>query len=262
MNKPLLNGNKFPELAKNFEMKIKEVEFNTDQVFTLADDIREGRASDQKYHQYNVCLKNLETLFGQMEDEKFILEDVASNQKEHSVVDRFNKTYKMEKDNYSKCLSEFQILSKNREIKNNMMRVGSDSRGSSTLGSTIEPLNTPGGLLQQKEKEIGIAKIYDQEQYVTKRGEKIVNIKMESKAIKDVTEVIHQKVYEQDEQLDALNKQMGSAVQNIKKGNKELVTAKETAKKSNSNTVCLILLIIILVAVLGISLYVVYGFVL
>jgi len=29
---------------------------------------------------------------------------------------------------------------------------------------------------------------------------------MESKAIKDVTEVIHQKVYEQDEQLDALNK--------------------------------------------------------
>ena len=143
-----------------------------------------------------------------------------------------------------------------------MMKVGSDSKGSSQLGSTIEPFQAPGGLLQQKEKEIGIAKIYDQEQYVAKRGEKIVNIKMESRAIKDVTEVIHQKVYEQDEQLDALNKQMGNAVQNVKKGNKELTTAKETAKKTNSNMVCLMLLIIVLLAVLGISVYVVYGFVL
>lgn len=262
MNKPLLNGNKFPELAKNFEMKIKEVEFNTDQVFTLADDIRDGRASDQKYHQYNVCLKNLEIIFGQLEDELFALEDAASNQKENSVVDRFKKTYKMEKDNYSKCLSEFQVLTKNRDIKAKMMKVGNDSNGSSLLGSQIEPFNNNGGLAQQKDQEIGVAKIYDQEQYVAKRGEKIVNIKMESKAIKDVTEVIHQKVYEQDEQLDALNKQMGNAVQNVKKGNRELEEAKETTKKSNKNMLCLLLLIIILLAALGISLYVVYGFIL
>jgi len=260
MNKPFLDDSTtrtFNTQSQNFELKLKEVKFNMDQVEQIADEIKDGKASDQMIHQYNVCLKKLTSLFKELEHMLTILDGNAENSKQEGIADKLRRAYKQEHEEYSRCLSEYEILSKNKSLRTRMDRVGDDSRTGSVLDSVLDPYQGQ----HMEDDMIPATKVYDQEKFIQQRNEKIVNIKTEAKGLNDLAVVIHDKVEEGGYKLDALNKNLEGGVKEIKQANRELAQAREIGSKQNKNSCVMVLLIIVLLAALGVTIAVVYKYI-
>lgn len=77
----------------------------------------------------------------------------------------------------------------------------------------------------------------------------------DARDIRDLATQVNQKIYEQDDKLDGLNKKMGAQVTEIKDANQELVKAREITSKRNKNMGCWLLFIVALLGILGGSIY-------
>ena len=115
------------------------------------------------------------------------------------------------------------------------------------LGSII-------GIQGSKHNGLAIAKVYDQEKFIQKRNDKIVNLKQEAKGLNEIAMIIHDKVEDQGVMLDALNKDLEKGVSDVKKGNKQLLKAQIRAKKNTKNSCCIIAFIIMGLLIIGITL--------
>lgn len=73
--------------------------------------------------------------------------------------------------------------------------------------------------------------------------------------MKEIAVSINEKIYDQDDKLDSVNKKMENQVVDLKKGNEELHQAQILSEKRNKNLMCWTLFAATLAAVLIVSLY-------
>lgn len=66
---------------------------------------------------------------------------------------------------------------------------------------------------------------------------------------------VNQKIYEQDDKLDGLNKKMSGQVTEIREANQELNAAREITAKRNKNMGCWVIFIMALLSILGVSIW-------
>ena len=97
--------------------------------------------------------------------------------------------------------------------------------------------------------------VYSQEQFVTNRNDKIHQMNKEAKDIKEIATSINEKIYEQDDKLDIISKEMNKQVDDLKSGNKDLISARELTAKRNKSIACWTLLALALATILGLSVY-------
>lgn len=73
--------------------------------------------------------------------------------------------------------------------------------------------------------------------------------------IREIAGSINEKIYDQDDKLDSVNKKMQDQVKDVKDGNRELHQARIITEKRNKNLMCWTLIAATLAAILGLSIY-------
>ena len=66
---------------------------------------------------------------------------------------------------------------------------------------------------------------------------------------------INEKIYDQDDKLDSVNKKMGNQVVDLKRGNEDLHQAQVLAEKRNKSIMCWTLFAATLATILLVSIY-------
>lgn len=95
--------------------------------------------------------------------------------------------------------------------------------------------------------------VYDQEKFIAQREAKIKQIKTDAKGLNTLASEINTKVYEQDEKLDTLNKELSYNVEQLNKANKDLEDAARLSKGGNKCLLTWVIIIAVLVAIGAIS---------
>lgn len=81
--------------------------------------------------------------------------------------------------------------------------------------------------------------VYSQEKFVEDRHEEIRKIHSEAKEVHQLAGTINEKIYDQEDKLSALNKDMSKQLDDVKESNKELEKAKViTGKRNKSIAMC------------------------
>lgn len=103
--------------------------------------------------------------------------------------------------------------------------------------------------------DVPVMQAYTQEQFVSNRNDKLQQLNKDAKDIKDIASSINEKIYEHDDKLDVISKEMNKQVDDLKTGNQELLSARELTAKRNKSIACWTLFAVILASILGLSLY-------
>lgn len=103
--------------------------------------------------------------------------------------------------------------------------------------------------------DVPAMEVYDQEKFVNDRSEKIKQIHEDAKEVRNLAGVINEKIYDQGDKLDSINKQMGKQVEDVKVANKELVATREITSKRNKCMGWMVLFAIMISIILGVSIY-------
>lgn len=77
----------------------------------------------------------------------------------------------------------------------------------------------------------------------------------DAKDIKNIATSINEKIYEQDDKLDIISKEMNKQVDDLKAGNQDLVAARILTAKRNKSIACWTLFVLVLASILGVSIY-------
>ena len=103
--------------------------------------------------------------------------------------------------------------------------------------------------------DVPVMQVYSQENFINNRQDKLQQMNQDAKDIKHIATSINEKIYEQDDKLDIISKEMNKQVDDLKTGNQELVEARILTSKRNKSLACWTLFILILASVLGVSIY-------
>lgn len=101
-------------------------------------------------------------------------------------------------------------------------------------------------------QDIPEGEVFDQEEFVKKRSAKIKTIKQNSKNLNMLATEIHDKVEEQDEKIDTINRELGNNVDMVKGGNEDLEKASLMAKNNNKCIMKVLIIVIIAVMILAV----------
>ena len=91
---------------------------------------------------------------------------------------------------------------------------------------------------QKQDDSVPALEVYDQEKFIAQRQAKIKQIKTDAKGLNTLATEINGKIYEQDEKLDSINRELSYNVDNMKKANKDL---EEAVKLSSGGNKCLLI---------------------
>lgn len=106
---------------------------------------------------------------------------------------------------------------------------------------------------QIQDDSVPTMEVYDQEKFIAQRNAKIKQIKNDAKGLNTLAGEINTKVYEQDEKLDALNKELSYNVDQLNKANKDLEDAARMSQGGNKCLLTWVVIIAVLVLVLVVT---------
>lgn len=109
--------------------------------------------------------------------------------------------------------------------------------------------NDSNGLNQQQKYEV--TQIGNNDQLLKKRGEEIQEVYKTSQKIVETTNAMAQKINDQGAILDDIEGHVMETVDNINKGNKEIVEANEIATGNSKRMYCLMCIIFLLLLGIG-----------
>ncbi len=104
-------------------------------------------------------------------------------------------------------------------------------------------------------EDLPVMQVYSQEKFVEDRDHDIRRIHTEAKEVHQLAGQINEKIYDQEDKLSGLNKDMSKQLDNVKESNKELEQAKILTSKRNKNLMLWTLFAAILAAIFGLSIY-------
>lgn len=97
--------------------------------------------------------------------------------------------------------------------------------------------------------------VYDQSKFIEDRGNQLRQMNSDAKEVHSIAGQINEKIYQQDDKLDSLNKNMGNDLSNIQEANKELEQTRTITASRNKNLGRWTLIVAVLSIILGLSIY-------
>jgi t-SNARE complex subunit (syntaxin) len=103
--------------------------------------------------------------------------------------------------------------------------------------------------------DIPVMQVYSQENFVKSRQDAINQMNKDARDIKDIATGINEKIYDQDDKLSLISKDMGKQLTDVKEGNQQLVQTREITARRNKNIAMWTIFAVTLAAILGASIY-------
>jgi len=187
-------------------------------------------------------MKKLEYTFSQGREIVKKLKQIANDERQKKSYERANGILQKEIDEYFRAKPNYEIQAndKNAVASNKPPMAGSfASSGSFAINGDDVPM----------------MKVYDQADEINKRGVAIKELNQKAHQVNDLAGKIHEKIDQQGDRLDDLNKKMDNQVTDLKKGNDELAKAREITAKRNKNVTCWVLFMFILFLIVATFVY-------
>ena len=110
--------------------------------------------------------------------------------------------------------------------------------------------------LSESQKQVPVLEAYDQTQFIQGRNENIKKMRNDAGEIHQIATDINQDIYEQDNKLDQLNRDLLSTHSDVRKANQDLFQASEMSGKQK-NKICLCSLgVLALISIIVVLLYI------
>lgn len=106
--------------------------------------------------------------------------------------------------------------------------------------------------------DVPVMQVYSQENFVKGREEAIRQMNQDARDIKDIATGINERIYDQDDKLSLISKEMNKQLDNVKEGNQDLEKAREITAKRNKSLAMWTLFAVTLAAILGVSIYFIF----
>lgn len=204
--------------------------------------VQARQASIPDINDFKTYMKKLEAAFTQGREIIKRLKQHASQERQKRSYEKANTRLQTEIDEYfrAKPTYEMQANEKNAVAPN---RPGVSGSFASS------------GSFATNGDEVPMMKVYDQTDFVNKREGEIKELNQKAQQINGLARQINENIYQQGDKLEDLNKKMEGQVEDLKKGNEELVQAREITAKRNKNVGCWVFFIFILFCIVGAFVY-------
>jgi hypothetical protein len=168
---------------------------------------------------YKAQLNRVEKLFSKTSQMLSNLDRAASQQKEKSALRKLESMFEAKSKEFENRKQEMDRLFRSRRLDRRIENIQINAVETS-LSSSVH--------LDQRQTDLPIMLVYDQEKFVNERQDKIKQIKSDARDINSLAVQINQKVEEQDKVLDTLEKDLNKNKEVIQKANQELFIAAES----------------------------------
>lgn len=250
----LLEKEDFRTLSKIVDEKLNDLTYNIEDLEQITSTIKEGMQSTNLLTQYKSALRKVNSQLPEIEDLLDLMATKAKSDKEEKIAKKISTAFDDSRERFNRNQDEFESLKRgDRNLQKKMKDLPDVSVKGSLLSATYSET-------QQRYDDMPIVQVYDQEKFIEKREGQIKKIKNDAKDLNEIAVEINTKVHQQDGKLDTLNKDLKKNVDDVKEANENLAEAQERSKKSNKKTICMILIIFILVAILGVYLLYTAGY--
>jgi hypothetical protein len=204
--------------------------------------VQARQSSLNDIQEFKNYMKKLESTFSQGREIVKKLKQHATEERQKRSYEKANGRLQTEIDEYfrAKPNYEIQAIEKNAVAPNKLPVAGS-------FAST--------GSFATNGDDVPVMKVYDQTDFINKREGEIKELHQKAHQINDLAYKINDNIYQQGDKLDGLNKQMENQVTDLKKGNDELVKAREITAQRNKNVCCWVIFIFVLFLIVGAFIY-------
>lgn len=187
-------------------------------------------------------MKRMESTFSQGREIVKKMKQFAADERQKRSYEKANSKLQSEIDDYYRAKPNYEIQANEKNA------VAAPKGGVAGSFASSGSFATNGD-------DVPVMKIYDQDEFIQKREGEVKELHQKAQQINGLAYKINENIYQQGDKLDGLNKQMENQVQDLKKGNEELVKAKEITAKRNKNVMCWVLFIFILCMIIGLFVY-------
>lgn len=239
----------FGDVAQDLENSIQYMRNTLNAIDMTNREVRAKRATDEMHREMLVNMQGFERFQAEATQHLLKLRDlagveIAKTKKLGRLQDDFNEVSKK----YEMNQSEFQ---RNMRLNDALFKGSfNDSTGNKSsivgAGSFLSNSGMP------------VMQVYNQEELIEERKGKIQKVNQDARDIKRIAGDIHTNIHDQDDKLDGLVKNHGETAARIKEGNAQLVEAKKRAARRQQCMICLVLMSATLVAILSVSVYVMF----
>ena len=198
------------------------------------------KATKDDIHDMRGNMNKIEHTFQRVREMTTKLSKISNTDVRIRTYERLNTRVQDEIDEYNKNKNRYEFMcnQKNAIISNS----GIDNTSNAAS-------------FNDRDSDVPIMKVYDQTEFVEKRQGDILKLNEDARLVNDLAGNINKKIYDQDDKLDGINKKMGDQVDVVKAANQELHQAETISNRRNKSTMCWILFIIGLSAILVASIY-------
>lgn len=102
---------------------------------------------------------------------------------------------------------------------------------------------------------VPVKMVYDQAKFIEDREKQVRQLNSDAKEVHSIAGQMNEKIYQQDDKLDSLNKNMNNDLSNIQEANKELEQTRTITAARNKNLGRWTAIVVVLSLVLGLSIY-------
>lgn len=102
---------------------------------------------------------------------------------------------------------------------------------------------------------VPVKMVYDQTKFIEDREKQVRQLNSDAKEVHSIAGQINEKIYQQDDKLDSLNKNMNNDLSNIQEANKELEQTRTITAARNKNLGRWTAIVVVLSLILGLSIY-------
>lgn len=191
----------FGELASLCQQKVDEWKDTAQGLEYVTELINEERSNvdDKKLAKYHASLSKIKKLTEDINEIIDILIEKAMNSREEKMIEKAKERFENLKEQYKtvkekSCLDKINIYISRR--KTHVMDAYSYQNPDTML---VTPDLTVG------DPELGQENVFDQEEIIKERDEKINQINLEAQELRDIARDVHEVIEKSDKKMDVLN---------------------------------------------------------
>jgi hypothetical protein len=187
-------------------------------------------------------MKKIEATFSQGREIVKKLKQHANDDRQKRSYEKANGRLQTEIDEYFRAKPNYEIQANEKNaVAPNKPPVAGSFASSGSFATTGD--------------DVPVMKVYDQTDFINKREGEIKELNQKAQQINGLAYKINENIYQQGDKLDDLNKQMENQVADVKKGNEDLVKAREITANRNKNVCCWVVFIMVLFLIVGAFVY-------
>lgn len=239
----------FGEIAQDLEGVINHMRNTYNAIDMVNSDVRAKKATDEMHKEMLININAFERLQGEASKLSVRLKglagiEIAKTKKLGRLqddLDEINKKYDMHQREF---MTNVRLSDSVKDSFNDITMVNKSSIVGS--GSFMNNSGMP------------VIQVYSQQDLIAGRDADINRFNQDAKDCRQIASDINSNIYDQDNKLDSIVKVQGDTAIQVKTGNEQLLEARAYAARRQKCIICLTAMTIILLAVLGLSVYVMF----